>query len=102
MTKICPVCKKNFVTYNATKFCSIKCRVTHQKGNASSKRQKNESICWSCKNACGSCPWSSSFTPVEGWNAIPTKVKGNNYTGEIIDSYHVISCPMYKNDYDND
>lgn len=54
---------------------------------------KEETLCWSCVNACGRCPWSSkSHTPVEGWNAEKTLIK---MADRNLESYRVISCPMY-------
>lgn len=50
-------------------------------------------ICWICKNACGSCSWSKSFTPVENWVAKPTKLKIGD--GRYVDSYIVKKCPRY-------
>ena len=53
-----------------------------------------ETLCWSCKNACGRCPWSDkSFTPVKGWKAkqVPYNIgKKKSFT------YIVRSCPLYK------
>lgn len=45
-------------------------------------------LCWSCKLACGHCPWSSTFEPVPGWTAI----KQRNGT------YEIKKCPLYKQD----
>lgn len=54
---------------------------------------KEETLCWSCVNACGRCSWSSKcHTPVEGWSAEKTTLK---YGDVFIDSFRVISCPMY-------
>lgn len=41
---------------------------------------QSETLCWTCKNACGKCPWSEcdketrklKWRPVEGWRAIKT------------------------------
>ena len=52
---------------------------------------KNDSLCWTCVNACGGCSWSNTLTPVEGWTAKPVKIK--NCT---IPSYKVIKCPKYE------
>lgn len=42
---------------------------------------QSETLCWTCKNACGKCPWSEcdketrklKWQPVEGWRAIRTR-----------------------------
>lgn len=49
--------------------------------------------CWTCKKACGGCSWSRSFTPVKGWEAVPTHIPSN---GEYADSYKIIKCPQYE------
>lgn len=49
------------------------------------------------------CPWEKSFTPVDGWEAIPTKIK-SGYTSKITgktvkcyeDSFCVLQCPLYE------
>lgn len=53
-------------------------------------------MCWGCDNACGGCNWSDSLKPVEGWNAIKTRIKINAETGEYTDSYFIIECPEFK------
>lgn len=55
---------------------------------------KQYTICWSCKNCCGKCSWSSTFTEVEGWEATPTKV--NIMSGVVVNSYIVHKCPKYE------
>lgn len=60
------------------------------------KEEKNfsgETLCWKCKNYT-KCSWYKTFTPVEGWEAEKTKLKisENHY----VDSYKVISCPMFE------
>lgn len=95
MIKKCSHCGKEFTTTNATKFCSNTCRRRYQGSLKVSRRHGNETLCWICKNACGSCSWSRSLTPVKGWEAKKIKVKGNFYTGEILDSFIVKNCPEY-------
>ncbi len=61
---------------------------------------KNESgcgrtLCWECSRVyrVRGCCWSDSFTPVPGWEAIPTvKLSGKYKT----DSYNVRRCPLFK------
>lgn len=61
------------------------------------QRQKfRNTLCWSCRNAVGYCSWSQSFKPVDGWQAIPTKVKTAG------DTFVVISCPCYIKDSERD
>lgn len=57
--------------------------------------QKKETLCWKCAKNCGRCSWSENFTPVENWEAIPTKIK-DYYNRGHIDSYKVISCPEFE------
>lgn len=48
--------------------------------------EQSSTLCWSCKYACGKCPWSEcdketrklKWRPVEGWRAIKTKVLMNS------------------------
>ena len=51
-----------------------------------------QTLCYQCGRACGKnkCSWSESFIPVPGWNVIYDK--GN-------DSYTVIDCPLFKDDF---
>lgn len=57
-------------------------------------------LCEFCHNAvpgakCG-CSWSESFKPVDGWEAIPTHIKGKDEDGEYTyESYCVIRCPQF-------
>ncbi len=103
-TLICKHCKKPFTTTaKAQKFCSVMCRYKFSQIKRCEeagyeymkKRRGRESLCWDCKNACGGCSWSRNLTPVEGWEAKTIKVKGNFYTGEVLDSYVVINCPEF-------
>lgn len=54
---------------------------------------KPSTICLDCKKAgygsASECPWEKEFKPVDGWNAI--------YNDEL-DSYAVISCPLFERD----
>ena len=63
--------------------------------------QSKATLCWSCANACGGCSWSDgSFTPVKGWKAQKTMVRGDRglYRAKIIKSYRVDKCPLYEDD----
>jgi hypothetical protein len=59
---------------------------------------KENTICWNCTKACTSgCSWSDgSFTPVEGWTAIPD-VNGNG-----VESFLVKECPEFVQDADEE
>ena len=62
-----------------------------KKRAANTYYSKNQS-CWTCKNACGGCPWSREFKPVDGWEAEKTFIGSN---GEHAESYKIIYCPEY-------
>lgn len=47
-----------------------------------------ETLCWFCGNSIGACRWASSFQPVPGWTATPTRKNGN-------DSFFVSACPEF-------
>ena len=54
---------------------------------------KKDTLCWDCQRACGGCSWSQSFTPVDGWEAQPTKIKCGRRG--FISSYLVTACPLF-------
>lgn len=57
---------------------------------------KPMTLCFTCANACGNCSWSdTSFQPIKGWTAQPTKVKMAAVHTGIVDSFHVTACPQY-------
>ena len=58
----------------------------------------HSTICWHCEKASGRCSWSRSFTPVEGWEAIPTKHEEKLAGGCVreVRSYDVYSCPEFE------
>ena len=62
----------------------------------------SQQLCWDCKNACGRCSWSQSFTPVRGWVAeattINTQVTGRNqkHYNITMDSYDIKECPLFE------
>lgn len=57
-----------------------------------------DTLCWYCKNACGGCPWSRGFTPVAGWKAIPTLISSPMEGEDDMESYLVLSCPLFYKD----
>lgn len=64
------------------------------------KKQRKETLCWSCKLSTGYCSWSSQLKPVNGWIAEKTIVERptTHSKTNIIRSYKVISCPLYIKD----
>lgn len=52
------------------------------------------SLCLDCRNSTkpSVCSWARNFTPVKGWEAVPTRHGGF----APFDSYRVISCPKFK------
>lgn len=76
------------------------------------KKQKNgnknlpPTLCGDCfhadKGDHSQCPWAREFKPVDGWDAIPTKVlwyrKGDRDNSRRVEeqSYCVLHCPMFK------
>lgn len=58
------------------------------------------SLCWSCQNATNGskCPWARSFTPIPGWKAEKTQIKGNSKGAKGYESYNVRKCPLYRAD----
>lgn len=59
--------------------------------------EQRQQLCWSCAKACGGCPWSDRFEPVQGWDAESCRrvyrdaAVGTRY----IDSYTIRECPEY-------
>ena len=85
---ICKVCGKKFTSYTVKQCCSRKCLAL------TGRHKAKDTLCWDCENATGGCSWSKRFIPVEGWDAIPTRV--NMTVGKKVDSYTVVSCPLFK------
>lgn len=65
--------------------------------NPTGKNGSNYSKCWDCKNSTkpNVCPWARDFTPVPGWKAEKTSVRG---ISNLMDTYNVIECPLFKRD----
>ena len=88
--KVCSMCGKPVTEAHRSKYCSSACALKSRFLRMQSskkkkvKRRENETLCWTCQNACCGCSWSSSFTPVEGWEAKPTD-----------NGYFVVNCPQY-------
>lgn len=71
--------------------------------------EQSLTLCWSCKYACGKCPWSEcdketrelKWQPVEGWHAIRTSIlmhtkNGHRRKKHYETSYRVLACPQYE------
>ena len=54
--------------------------------------------CCNCKKFAGGCSWSRSFTPVEGWTAVPTLINHGGHKGyeRLTESYMIIKCPEFE------
>ena len=55
---------------------------------------KTATLCWDCQNAVRNCSWSKDFIPVDGWEAIPTKIREDNGK-RLVDSFIVKKCPEF-------
>lgn len=64
------------------------------------QQKKHETLCWKCEWASANdkkCPWATSFEPVPGWDAKPTKVKADKQSQhEYVDSFDVYECPLFE------
>lgn len=89
--KYCPDCINCTSTLKGGQKCKLSKRVVGNSDYCSKYVACPDSLCWDCKNAVGGCEWSQSFTPVDGWEAIPRTI-GNE------DSFCVIKCPKFVED----
>lgn len=92
---VCKHCGKEFATKGNRKYCSKEC------SGVASRLSPNtgDTICWDCKKATNGdlCPWAENFTPVEGWEATPTRIiSAYNPEGNGITSYCVHKCPLFE------
>ena len=86
---ICEFCGKVFKSKSKLKkYCSKKCKCTAIR----IQREENGQLCWTCKNACGGCSWSSKLIPIKGWSAIPDVIKDDS--GDI-HTFKILKCPQY-------
>ena len=51
------------------------------------------SLCQICARKVETCSWERDFTPVPGWDAIPTKILMQSGVRE--QSYRVLRCPLF-------
>lgn len=61
-------------------------------------KKTKETLCWTCDNACGNCPWSSDGEPIPNWKATPTYIR--NEHAQSYASFKVESCPLYSQTVD--
>lgn len=72
------------------------CLSTKRTGH-SGNFKSDYTLCWSCAKACGGCSWSKDFKPIDGWDAIPTKIRIPDDDGgaRYVDSFKITACPQY-------
>ena len=87
----CPKCINCTSTLADGAHCTLSKLPVGNRDYCSRFKMCPDSLCWDCKNATGGCEWSQSFTPVDGWEAIPRTI-GNK------DSFCVIKCPKFVED----
>ena len=119
MRKKCVICRKYFETESKQVTCSEKCLIEKKirqmrwsisrdkkskkkvgrPSNDSTQPNGNDTLCWTCQNACGGCNWSKRLKPVEGWTVENTEIKHTSKGKTRYDSScKVISCPEYIQD----
>ena len=69
-------------------------------------------LCWTCKKACGLCPWTEydpvkkkvRFEPIPGWEATAIhRPSGHGTHGtEYMDTYSIKKCPLYEKENPRD
>lgn len=59
------------------------------KDKEKASRKHVDTLCVTCRKACGKCSWSETLTPVPGWTAEETT------TSYGLSSYLVTACPEY-------
>ena len=89
--KYCPDCINCTSTLKGGQKCKLSKRAVGNSDYCSKYAACPDSLCWDCKNATGGCEWSQSFTPVDGWEAIPRTIRDE-------DSFCVIKCPKFEED----
>ena len=89
--KYCPDCINCTSTLKTGQKCKLSKRAVGNSDYCSKYVVCPDSLCWDCRNAVGGCEWSQSFTPVDGWEAIPRTIRDD-------DSFLVIKCPKFEED----
>lgn len=67
-----------------------------------------DQLCWSCRNACGGCPWTEidpdtnrpRFQPVPGWTARLRyrDIRHDGRTHGTVNTYAITACPLFVED----
>ena len=88
--KYCPDCINCTSTLKGGQKCTLSKLPVGNRDYCSRFKIRPDSLCWDCKHATtNGCSWAKSFTPVDGWKAIPS-VAGES------DSYLVLECPKFE------
>ena len=70
----------------------------YERAEATKNTHAHRQICFTCAKAVCGCSWSKNFAPIEGWDAVPTKIV--NWTDKertvTTDSYAIRGCPEYE------
>ena len=86
----CPKCINCTSTLADGAHCTLSKLPVGNRDYCSRFKMRPDSLCWECKNSTtNGCEWAKSFTPVDGWKAIPS-VAGES------DSYLVLECPKFE------
>lgn len=86
----CPKCRNCASTLADGAYCTRSKLPVGNRDYCSGFKPRPDSLCWDCKNSTtNGCEWAKSFTPVDGWKAIPS-VAGES------DSYLVLECPKFE------
>jgi len=67
--------------------------MTFKKGDSTC----TSTLCWDCDRSILECSWLHIDKPVDGWTAIPTKlrVQTKKQEAHFIDSFKVEKCPLF-------
>ena len=86
----CPKCINCTSTLADGAHCTLSKLPVGNRDYCSRFKIRPDSLCWDCKNSTtNGCSWAKSFTPVDGWKAIPS-VAGES------DSYLVLECLKFE------
>ena len=86
----CPKCRNCASTLADGAHCTRSKLPVGNRDYCSGFKPRPDTLCWDCKNSTtNGCEWAKSFTPVDGWKAIPS-VAGES------DSYLVLECPKFE------
>ena len=86
----CPRCINCTSTLADGAHCTLSKLPVGNRDYCSGFKPRPDTLCWDCKNSTtNGCEWAKSFTPVDGWKAIPS-VAGTS------DSYCVFECPKFE------